>query len=83
MEHDKGQEVRLLDVFVLGPFLVWAGSQDRELSNLAKWALVLAGIGTIVLNGLNFLRTQQGVNDGTQKTETRQATTAAQQERSV
>jgi hypothetical protein len=46
--------VRLLDVFVLGPFMVWAGLQQKDPLLLA--GLVSIGIGTIWYNGRNYLR---------------------------
>lgn len=52
--HGKSQEVRLLDVFVLGPFMVWAGAQGR-LPSWANAALVASGVATIAYNGKNYL----------------------------
>ncbi len=51
----KTQQVRLLDVFVLGPFMVWYANQTPQMNPLARSALTLAGIATIVYNGLNYL----------------------------
>lgn len=47
---EKSADVRLLDVFVLGPFMIWFGLTARGVSPLARSAMVVAGIGTIVYN---------------------------------
>ena len=53
----KGQGIRLFDVFLLGPWLVWLGARPRaELGGLERAALVAVGAGTIVFNGRNYLR---------------------------
>ena len=53
----KGQPIRLLDVFVLGPWLVWLGArQDAKLQDWERLALVVAGGATIVYNGRNYMR---------------------------
>ena len=51
----KSQTVRLVDVFVLGPFLIWAGTQGR-LSGWARLLLLVSGIATVLYNGRNYLR---------------------------
>lgn len=50
----KGQGVRLVDVFVIGPLMIWGGAKAKgePLGTL----LALAGIGTIVYNGINYHR---------------------------
>lgn len=52
-EVDKSQQMRLVDVFVLGPVMIAAAAWDRPPSWLR---LVLAGIGvgTIVYNLQNY-----------------------------
>lgn len=54
---EKAQAVRLFDVFALGPLMVYAGSRltNRNLSAL----LALSGVGTILFNGLNYIRIEQ------------------------
>jgi len=51
----KGQNVRLMDVFLLGPFMVWAGYKSRDLPQWARTTMVVSGVGTIVYNGFNYL----------------------------
>ncbi len=49
----KAQGIRLLDVWVLGPILVYAGS--RCVSAGLATALTAAGAATIAYNGRNYL----------------------------
>jgi hypothetical protein len=53
----KGQAIRLFDVFLLGPWLVYLGLRRRgPLSRVERGALIAVGTGTIVFNGQNYLR---------------------------
>ena len=59
MGVDKSQWVRLLDVFVLGPFMIWyalATAGDEGLPTGSALALLVGGILTIIYNGLNWSR---------------------------
>lgn len=49
------QKVRLLDVFAIGPFLIYAGTR-KELPNWVRSGLFIVGIGTIIYNGQNYLK---------------------------
>lgn len=49
----KGQPIRLIDIFLMGPFLIWAGSMMPD--SAIKVLLIMAGIGTIVFNAHNYL----------------------------
>jgi hypothetical protein len=53
----KPQHVRLMDVFLLGPFMVWAGFQLKHPA--AKIAMVTSGVGTVLYNGNNYLRARR------------------------
>ena len=47
MKDVKGQQIRLLDVFLIGPLMIWGGS---KLKNEPLGPLLLfAGVGTIIL----------------------------------
>lgn len=51
------QTVRLLDVFVVAPFLVYAG---RSSSNKTiKYGLIGLGILTALYNGMNYLKEEK------------------------
>ena len=54
----KPQYIRLVDVFALGPLMIWA-STSKDLPPWAKCALGLSGLATITFNGLNYLRLQK------------------------
>lgn len=58
----KAQSVRLIDVFVLGPFMVWAGVRlkDRANAPMAGYLLALAGVGTVVYNAENYVKIAKG-----------------------
>ena len=47
------QYVRLMDVFVLAPFLFWASSKTDN--KTAKYGLMVAGFLTFVYNGTNYI----------------------------
>lgn len=53
-EIQKSQEVRLIDILALGPFLIWYAGQ-KEVPELAKWVLAVSGILTITYNLDNYL----------------------------
>ena len=48
----KAQPVRLLDVVVFGPFMIWAATQLR--SEPARVAMLALGVGTMVYNWENY-----------------------------
>ncbi len=50
----KTQDVRVLDVLALGPFMVYM-STKVEAPQGARWILAFAGAATITYNGRNFL----------------------------
>ena len=50
----KAQEVRLLDVFVIGPGMVAVGRACGR-GSVAGALTQLAGLGTIAYNGVNYL----------------------------
>jgi len=55
----KSQQVRALDVVVLGPFMVWAGSRAK--SPTARLGLVVSGIATILYNYNNYLKFEENL----------------------
>lgn len=55
----KSQKVRLVDVFLLGPFMIWFGAVTTGVSNIFKIIMIILGIATIIYNGWNYL-----VNEG-------------------
>jgi hypothetical protein len=54
-DEKKTQMVRLVDVFFIGPLLIYA-STFKALPSYLRVALLLIGIATIVYNGNNYLK---------------------------
>jgi hypothetical protein len=51
----KTQWIRLADVFLVGPLMIVGGVALHRRSAWAGWTLGLLGVGTIALNGFNYL----------------------------
>jgi len=58
----KVQIIRLVDVFVLGPTMIWFGIAAGGLPQIAKDFMILAGIATIIFNGQRYLEIQTDGN---------------------
>jgi hypothetical protein len=52
------QQVRLLDVFVVAPFLFYVGMQ-KELSKNVRIGINLLAIATLIYNGKNYINAIQ------------------------
>ena len=55
----KAQAIRVLDVVVIGPLMIYAGVNAKAISPELKAFLVVAGAGTVIYNGANFLKKRQ------------------------
>lgn len=53
-EYQKGQIIRLFDVFVIAPVTIYAGIKG-DFHPLIKILLIAIGIGTVYYNAKNFL----------------------------
>ena len=53
----KSQQIRVIDVAILGPFMIWAGSRAK--SPAARLGLVASGIATILYNYNNYLKLEE------------------------
>lgn len=56
MKGDRVQEIRLIDVFLLGPFMVWFGVTASGVAEWASVVMIVSGVFTVVYNGWNYLR---------------------------
>lgn len=61
----KAQSVRIADVLIIGPLMIWGGTEaskhaKTDLGRNGGNALALMGLGTMVYNGVNFVRVKQG-----------------------
>lgn len=54
------QTVRVLDVFVVAPFLIYAGKKSND--KVIRYGLIGLGILTALYNGLNYLNDKKNGN---------------------
>lgn len=52
------QHVRILDVVVVAPFLIYVGMR-KELPQTIRAMLIGLGIATLLYNGINYLKNRQ------------------------
>jgi len=52
------QDVRLIDIFVIAPFLIYVGS-NKTLSNPIRFGLWAIGIATFMYNADNYLKHEE------------------------
>lgn len=58
----KTQTVRVADVFVIGPMMVWGGvALARTRHPIAGLILGAMGVGTVIFNGVNWFRVQNAI----------------------
>jgi hypothetical protein len=55
VKKDNTQAIRLVDVFVIGPLLIYA-STFKTLPSYLRIALLLIGVATIIYNGNNYIK---------------------------
>ena len=58
-EIGKTQEIRLVDILALGPFMIWAGARPSDLPLWMRATLIVSGLGTIVYNASNYLEQEK------------------------
>ena len=51
----KTQQIRLMDVFLLGPFMVYSATLIPEKHKEARAILAASGVLTSLFNGINYL----------------------------
>jgi len=58
MKHSntKHQLIRLADVIVIGPVMIYGGLRGEGLHTAARLGLLTFGIGTVIFNGINWLK---------------------------
>lgn len=52
------QTIRLIDVFVIAPILIY-GSAQKTLSKPMRYAILGIGLATLFYNGHNYLKARQ------------------------
>lgn len=55
-ETAKAQGIRVLDVVVIGPLMMWGGWRLRQDTPVAGAALAFFGLTTVLYNARNYLR---------------------------
>tara|TARA_R110002020_G_scaffold56171_7_gene155659 strand:+ start:740 stop:961 length:222 start_codon:yes stop_codon:yes gene_type:complete len=58
-EYQKSQAVRLYDVFLLAPFLIYIGYKAKGLKNWERYAVYFIGASTLWYNGRNYLKNKK------------------------
>lgn len=56
---NKTQLIRIVDVLILAPFLVYSGTRKSNLPKFFKMGLVVSGVLTGVYNARNYYLIQQ------------------------
>jgi len=54
-EISKSQNIRLLDVFFIGPYIIYISKKAKGLNKLESITLLALGVATIFYNGRNYL----------------------------
>ena len=63
-EFQKSQAVRLVDVFVIAPIIVYAGVRYfKVMPKFLSLSLITIGVATAVYNGRNFLINNKNNNN--------------------
>jgi hypothetical protein len=52
---DNIQKIRLVDIFILAPFMVYAGAVKSNLPVPVRVGLVVSGVATFVYSGNNYI----------------------------
>jgi len=59
----KPQFVRLLDVTIAGPFMLWLASHPRALTRNERLLLGILGVATVGYNLMRYFQAQRAVAD--------------------
>ena len=54
-ELSKSQNIRLIDIFFIAPFLIYVSAKAKGLTPLERNGLLIIGIATLIYNGKNYL----------------------------
>lgn len=59
----KSQTVRLIDVFVLAPFMFYFGYKAKGVSEIERYLMYGMGVATLIYNANNYLWIQEAQRD--------------------
>lgn len=57
-EVQKSQIIRLADVFLIAPYLLYLSTKDK-ITNLDRNLLIVLGVSTLLYNGMNYLNNKK------------------------
>lgn len=52
------QTIRLIDVFLIGPAMMYVAATAQGIPGTLRWFLAFTGLMTVVYNGHNYLKNQ-------------------------
>ena len=55
-ELSKSQNIRLIDVFIIAPFLIYVGNKAKGISSFERNMIYVIGAATLIYNGKNYLK---------------------------
>lgn len=58
IETQKSQIIRLADVFLIAPYLIYLSTKEK-ISSTDKGLLITLGLATLVYNGANYLKNRK------------------------
>jgi hypothetical protein len=58
-EYQKSQVVRLYDVFLLAPFLMYVGYKAKGIKEWERYGIYAIAIGTLVYNARNYIKNKK------------------------
>jgi hypothetical protein len=54
-ELSKSQNIRVIDVFFIGPFLIYIASKATGISDIERTIIYIIAIATIIYNARNYI----------------------------
>lgn len=61
-EISKSQNIRLLDVLFIGPFMIYISKKAKGLNKIESFTLLALGVATIYYNGKNYIKNKKNEN---------------------
>jgi hypothetical protein len=65
-EYQKSQNIRLLDVFLIGPIMIYAGTH-KQLAPWVRFSLLVFGAATIYYNAKNYMVNNRNEQNSVEK----------------
>ena len=63
LKSDLYQNVRIADVVLLAPLMVYAGFRAKDLHPAVRTALITAGVATFTFNANNYIQIEKAKKD--------------------